>query len=548
MSKRHATLLAAAALWLALTGAVTAQDYPNKPVRLIIPFPPGGSNDVVGRMIGTQLSERLGKQVVVDNRAGAGGVVGTELAASAPKDGYTILIISMAHAVNPWLYKLPYDPLKAFTPISILASGPNVVAVHPGLPVNSIKELVALAKQKPGELQYASAGVGSFQHLGGELFKLEAGVDMLHVPFKGGGPAMIDVIGGHTKLLFSSLVQTTPHIRSGKLKALGVGGSKRNAVLPEVPTVAESGVPSYEAVNWWGLVAPAGTPAPIIGRLNAEMAAASSCSVDRLDRDAEQVSGAALGPDIARLRRIALDLAAQAQDLHVDGAVVDLVVVQPRQVEELVAGQDPVRGAQQDHEQAELAVGKRHGAAVGGDKTARIEIELPAVEPVGADSLRLALANLGAPAPKHGANAREQLARAERLGEVVVGAELEAHHPVGFFAAAGEHDDGNLGFVAQAPCERHAVFAPELQIEHHQVHGLLAEDDLHRRAVGDGADPQLVLAEIVANQLANHRVIVHDEHVGQRSMRRSLWLRDHGCLEAHFGGSLASPRSNGLHL
>jgi tripartite-type tricarboxylate transporter receptor subunit TctC len=268
MSRRHSKLLAAAGLLLALTTAVAAQDYPNKPVRLIIPFPPGGSNDVVGRMIGTQLSERLGKQVVVDNRAGAGGVVGTELAASAPKDGYTILIISMAHAVNPWLYKLPYDPLKAFTPISILASGPNVVAVHPGLPVNSIKELVALAKQKPGELQYASAGVGSFQHLGGELFKLEAGVDMLHVPFKGGGPAMIDVIGGHTKLLFSSLVQTTPHIRSGKLKAIGVGGSKRNSVLPEVPTVAESGVPSYEAVNWWGLVAPAGTPAPVIERLH----------------------------------------------------------------------------------------------------------------------------------------------------------------------------------------------------------------------------------------------------------------------------------------
>ncbi len=254
MSKWHSTLLKGAGLLLALTTAVAAQDYPNKPVRLIIPFPPGGSNDVVGRMIGTQLGERLGKQVVVDNRAGAGGVVGTELAASAPKDGYTILIISMAHAV--------------FTPISILASGPNVVAVHPGLPVNSIKELVALAKQKPGELQYASAGVGSFQHLGGELFKLEAGVDMLHVPFKGGGPAMIDVIGGHTKLLFSSLVQTTPHIRSGKLKALGVGGSKRNAVLPDVPTVAEAGVPSYEAVNWWGLVAPAGTPAPIIERLH----------------------------------------------------------------------------------------------------------------------------------------------------------------------------------------------------------------------------------------------------------------------------------------
>ena len=166
----------------------------------------------------------------------------------------------------------------------MLASGPNVVAVHPSLPVSSIKELVALAKQKPGELQYASAGVGSFQHLGGELFKLEAGVNMLHVPFKGGGPAMIDVIGGHTKLLFSSLVQTTPHIRSGKLKALGVGGSKRSPVLPDVPTVAEAGVPSYEAVNWWGLVAPAGTPAPII-----ERAAQGGAGGAELGRGAEAV-------------------------------------------------------------------------------------------------------------------------------------------------------------------------------------------------------------------------------------------------------------------
>jgi tripartite-type tricarboxylate transporter receptor subunit TctC len=269
MPKLHSTLLKAAGLLLALTTTVAAQDYPTKPVRLIIPFPPGGSNDVVGRVIATKLGEQLGKQVVVDNRAGAGGVVGTELAAKAPNDGYTLQIISIAHATNPWLYKsLPYDPIKSFTPISILASGPNVLAINPSLPVNSVKELVALAKQKPGELQYASAGVGSFQHLGGELFKLEAGVNMLHVPFKGGGPAMIDVIGGHTKLLFSSLVQTTPHIRTGKLKALGVGGTKRSPVLPDVPTIAEAGVPTYEAVNWWGLVAPAGTPAPIIARLH----------------------------------------------------------------------------------------------------------------------------------------------------------------------------------------------------------------------------------------------------------------------------------------
>ena len=268
------TLLKAAGLLLALTTALAAQEYPNKPVRLIIPFPPGGSNDVVGRLIATHLSERLGKQVVVDNRgAGAGGVVGSEVGANAPHDGYTLLIISLAHAVNPWLYKLPYDPIKAFTPVAILASGPNVLVVNPGLPVNSVKELLAAAKEKPGQLQYASAGVGSFQHLGGELFKLMAGVNILHVPFKGGGPAMIDVIGGHTKVMFSSLVQTTPHIRSGKLRALGTGGSSRNPVLPEVPTIAEAGVPDYESVNWWGIVAPAGTPAAIVEKLHTEITA-----------------------------------------------------------------------------------------------------------------------------------------------------------------------------------------------------------------------------------------------------------------------------------
>jgi tripartite-type tricarboxylate transporter receptor subunit TctC len=254
---------------LALAVPAAAQsDYPNRPIRLIIPFPPGGSNDVVGRVIAQHLGDILGKQVVVDNRAGAGGVIGTELASKTAPDGYTLLGISLAHAVNPWLYKLPYDPIKAFAPIGIMAKGPVVLSVNPGLPVNSVKELVAMAKQKPGDLQYASAGVGSFQHLSAELFKLTAGVNIMHIPFKGGGPAMTDVMGGHTKVLFSSLVQTTPHIRSGKLRALAVGGTQRSSVLPDLPTVAEAGVPEYASENWWGIVAPAGTPAPIIERLH----------------------------------------------------------------------------------------------------------------------------------------------------------------------------------------------------------------------------------------------------------------------------------------
>jgi tripartite-type tricarboxylate transporter receptor subunit TctC len=269
-------LLKAAGVLLALTTAAAADDYPSKPVRVIIPFPPGGSNDVVGRMVATHLGERLGKQMIVDNRAGAGGTIGTEIASQAHPDGYTLLIISLAHAVNPSLYKLKYDPIKAFTPIAIFATGPNVLAVTPALPVHSVKDLIALAKKKPGDLFYATAGVGSFQHLGAELFKLMAGIDTVHVPFKGGGPAMIDVMGGHTQYLLGSLIQTTPHLRSGKLRALGTGGKTRSPVLPDVPTIAEASVPGYEAENWWGLDAPAATPEPNIEKLHKEASAVLS--------------------------------------------------------------------------------------------------------------------------------------------------------------------------------------------------------------------------------------------------------------------------------
>jgi tripartite-type tricarboxylate transporter receptor subunit TctC len=268
MSNLLSRLLQAAVVLLALTPAAFADDYPNRPVRLIIPFPPGGSNDVVGRLVAKQLSETLKQQVFVDNRGGAGGVIGTQAAATATPDGYTLLIVSLAHAVNPALHKLEYDPIKSFVPISILATGPNVLVVNPELPVHSVKELLALAKQKPGELNYASAGVGSFQHLGGELFKLMSGANIVHVPYKGGGPAMQDVISGHVKIMFSSLIQTTPFIKSGQLRPLGLGGAKRSPVLPDVPTIAEAGVPGYVADNWWGILAPAGTPQPIIATVH----------------------------------------------------------------------------------------------------------------------------------------------------------------------------------------------------------------------------------------------------------------------------------------
>jgi tripartite-type tricarboxylate transporter receptor subunit TctC len=267
-------LVKTAGVLLALTTAAAAQQYPTKPIRLIIPFPPGGSNDVVGRLIAKQLEERLGRPIIVDNRSGAGGVIGTELASQAPKDGYTLAIISIAHAVNPWLYDLKgrYDPLKSFTPIAALASGPNVLVVNPNYPAKNVKELIELAKKSPGKVGWASAGVGSFQHLGGALFEVQADVKFLHVPFKGGGPAMIDVVGGHNPVMFSSLVQTTPQIQSGKLRALGVGGTKPSPILPNVPTIAEAGVPGYEATNWWGIVAPAGVPQAVVDRLRKEIA------------------------------------------------------------------------------------------------------------------------------------------------------------------------------------------------------------------------------------------------------------------------------------
>ncbi len=271
MGKSRATAIGSLWLLLALagfTGSAAADDYPTRSIRLIIPFAPGGSNDVVGRIIANQLGQKLGQQVFVDNRAGAGGVVGSDLAAKATPDGYTLLIISIAHVVDPWLYKEPFDAVKDFVPVSIIATGTNVLSVNPSVPVHSVKELLDLAKGKPGFLNYASAGIGSFQHLSGELFKLMAGVDIVHVPYKGGGPAMLAVIAGEDQVMFSSIVQTVPNIQSGQLRALATGGEKRSPILPDLPTIAESGVPGYVATNWWGIVAPAGTPQPIVDKLH----------------------------------------------------------------------------------------------------------------------------------------------------------------------------------------------------------------------------------------------------------------------------------------
>ncbi len=283
------------AAFLPMTAA--AQSYPSKPVRLIVPFPPGGSNDVVGRMIAAQLSTRLDKPVIVENQGGAGGLIGTEMAARAQPDGYTLLLISVAYAFIPAIYKLPYDPATAFTPVAILGAGPVVIAVTSKLPVGSLKELIALAKEKPGELNYATAGVGSFQHLASELFKQQAGVDIVHIPFKGGGPAMMDVIAGNTQITIGSLIQTLPQIKAGKLKALGVGSANRIAALPDLPTISEAGVPGYEVTNWWGIVAPAGTPRSVIDRLHKDLTVVVASPETKERFEAEGSEPLSMSPD-----------------------------------------------------------------------------------------------------------------------------------------------------------------------------------------------------------------------------------------------------------
>lgn len=250
-----------------------AQGYPNKPVRMVVPFPPGGTTDILARAVGQKLSEAWGSQVIIDNRPGAGGNIGTDIVAKAAPDGYTLLMATVGtHAINGSLYaKLPFDPVKDFAPVTLVASVPNVLVVHPSLPATSVKELIALAKSKPGELTFASSGNGTSIHLAGELFKTMTGTKMLHIPYKGSAPAITDLLGGQTNMMFDNLPSAMPHIKSGKLRALAVTSAHRSAALPDVPTIAESGIPGYEASSWFGVVAPAGTPKEIVAKINADI-------------------------------------------------------------------------------------------------------------------------------------------------------------------------------------------------------------------------------------------------------------------------------------
>jgi len=265
--------LLVAAVVLAAAMPALAQDYPNRPIRFIVPYPPGGGTDVVARIMSDALAADLGQPIIIDNRGGAAGNVGTDIAAKAAADGYNILFTLSSHTINPKLYdKLPFDVERDFVPISLAALIPQILVVHPSVPANNVQELIALAKANPGKLNYASVGTGSPGHIAGELFKIKTGVDIVHIPYKGGGPAVVDTIGGQVQLLFVSMPAAWQHVKAGKLKAIAVASAKRSVAAPDLPTIAESGVPDYAVESWYGALAPAKTPPAAVARLNAAFA------------------------------------------------------------------------------------------------------------------------------------------------------------------------------------------------------------------------------------------------------------------------------------
>jgi tripartite-type tricarboxylate transporter receptor subunit TctC len=267
-------LLATAALAVAqLTAPAYGQSYPTRPIRFVVPFAPGGSTDTLARSISIKMADAMGQQIVVDNRSGGNGNIGMQIVAEAPPDGYTIVLGYIANlAIGPHLYsKLPFDPVKSFAPVTLLAESPNILVAHPSLPVKSMKELIAYAKAHPGKLNFGSASVASVGHLTGVMLNQMAGIDLQHVPYKGSGQAVIDVVGGQIQLMFSGMSSVMPHIKAGRLRPLAVTGAKRSPAAPDVPTIAESGFPGFAATAWYGVLAPAQTPKPIVKRLHDEI-------------------------------------------------------------------------------------------------------------------------------------------------------------------------------------------------------------------------------------------------------------------------------------
>lgn len=265
-------LICAACSWILAAGAALAQAYPTKPIRVVVPYAPGGATDLTGRTVGQKLQQSLKQKIVVDNRTGAGGTIGADIVAKAPADGYTVLLSSPAEiAVLPHLQKLPYNPGRDFAPVSLASMTPLILVVHPSLPVKSVKELIAFIKARPGQMSYASAGTGGVQHLAGELLKIRYKLDMVHVPYKGAGPVMPDLVGGHVPMFFSGMPPAVPHVRAKKLRALAVTSIRRSPAVADVPTMTEAGVPDFIFTNWFAYFVPAGTPARVIERLNTEI-------------------------------------------------------------------------------------------------------------------------------------------------------------------------------------------------------------------------------------------------------------------------------------
>lgn len=298
--------------------------YPTKAIRLIVPFPPGGGNDILGRMIASKLAERLGEPVIVDNRGGANGIIGTDLAVKAVPDGYTLLMGSVSTmSINPTFYpKLPYNTVVDLAPISLVASTPSMLVVNPGIPAKTVKELIALAKGKPRQLAFASAGNGSSHHLGGELFKLMAGVDMIHVPYKGTGPAIIDLVSGQVSMIISNIPSVLPMVKAEKLRALAVTSLKRSSAVPHIPTVDESGIPGFEVDIWYGVLAPAGASKAIVARLNGEIRAVLQMQDVREKLSAQGADAMSSTPEEFGLR-LKADIAKWSRVVKVSGAKPD---------------------------------------------------------------------------------------------------------------------------------------------------------------------------------------------------------------------------------
>ena len=320
--ERHAGWLFVLVVGLILANVALSAGYPARPVRLIVGFPPGGAADILGRMAALQLTERMGTQVVVDNRGGAGGLVATEIAARATPDGYTLLFTSIPHVINPHLYKrVHYDAVKDFTPVVQFVSVPLMMAAHPALPAKTVTELIAHAKARPGQVNYASGGSGASSHLAMELFKSMAGVDLNHIPYKGTGPLITDLIAGQVGLTIASAVPLAPQVRAGKLRGMAVTAPKRSPSFPDLPAIAET-VPGYEVVNWFGIIAPAGTSSAIVGRVNAELNKALSTShiADSLRAQGADAAGGS-AEEFARILRA--DFFKWAKVVRESGARVD---------------------------------------------------------------------------------------------------------------------------------------------------------------------------------------------------------------------------------